>query len=330
LGEGSFEGELTRFGHGLQRSFLLALLQELSGCDVEGGPRLILACEEPELYQHPPQARHLYNVFLNLSECNSQILIATHSPYFVSGEGFESVRLVRKVDGASSITWATYDLVSTLIGKAKGEPPIKPIGQLAKIHQALQFTLSEMFFSSKIIFVEGIEDAAYITTYLHLMGLWDEYRRLGCHIIPTDGKSEIIQPLAIAKGLKIPTFVVLDADGDKVDRGDIKEMHRRNNLAVLMLCDIQNPNPFPTDTIWSDNLVMWPSNIGQIVEDAVGKSDWSAYQTKSDRKYGLAGGLHKNALHIAFSLHLVWDDKGRIIPLEVLCGKILEFARKSH
>ena len=33
-GEGDFEGELARFGHGLQRSYLLALLQELAGPDV--------------------------------------------------------------------------------------------------------------------------------------------------------------------------------------------------------------------------------------------------------------------------------------------------------
>lgn len=32
-GEGDFEGELARFGHGLQRSYLLALLQELAGAD---------------------------------------------------------------------------------------------------------------------------------------------------------------------------------------------------------------------------------------------------------------------------------------------------------
>ena len=48
-GEGDFEGELARFGHGLQRSYLLALLQELAAKDATGGPTLILACEEPEL-----------------------------------------------------------------------------------------------------------------------------------------------------------------------------------------------------------------------------------------------------------------------------------------
>src|SRR6185437_8374740 len=58
-GDCRFQGTIARLGHGFQRSFLLTLLQELSGCPDNGNPRLLLACEEPELYQHPPQARHL-------------------------------------------------------------------------------------------------------------------------------------------------------------------------------------------------------------------------------------------------------------------------------
>ena len=76
-GEGDFEGELARFGHGLQRSYLLALLQELAGTDAAGGPALILACEEPELYQHPPQARHLAAVLNKLSRGNAQVIVST-------------------------------------------------------------------------------------------------------------------------------------------------------------------------------------------------------------------------------------------------------------
>ena len=40
-GEGDFEGDLARFGHGLQRSYLLALLQELAGTDDATGPTLM-------------------------------------------------------------------------------------------------------------------------------------------------------------------------------------------------------------------------------------------------------------------------------------------------
>ncbi len=329
LGEAGFEGEPTRFGHGLQRSFLLALLQELAGSNVEAGPRLILACEEPELYQHPPQARHLYNVLLRLSEQNSQILVATHSPYFVSGEGFESVRMVRKFNGASTITRTTHDEVSTRIAQARGEKPIKASGQLAKIHQALQPALSEMFFASKLVFVEGLEDTSYLTTYLHLLDLWDEYRRLGCHLILTDGKSEMLQPLAVAKSLQIPAFVVIDADGDKPDRSGSKEKHRKDNIAILGLCGVASLEAFPIDTFWGDAVVMWPSDIGQVVEQEIGKEDWDKYRAEADRIYGHAGSLQKNMLHIASTLELAWQAGKKSASLEKACEKILEFARNN-
>jgi hypothetical protein len=35
--EGTFKGSMARFGHGLQRSFLLATLQELASVEVGGG-----------------------------------------------------------------------------------------------------------------------------------------------------------------------------------------------------------------------------------------------------------------------------------------------------
>lgn len=329
LGEAGFEGELTRFGHGLQRSFLLALLQELSGSDIETGPRLILGCEEPELYQHPPQARHLYNVLLRLSEQNAQIMVATHSPYFISGEGFESVRIVRKANGASSIRRTTHNQVSTCIAIAQGDKPLKATGQLAKIHQALQPGLSEMFFASKIVFLEGLEDTAYLTTYLHLLNMWDEYRRLGCHLIPTDGKSEMIQPLAVAICLHIPAFVIFDSDGDKPDKCGSKEKHRKNNSAILKLCGIPNPETFPADTFWGDSVVMWRSNIGQIVEDEIGKEDWAKYQSEADTKFGHAGNLRKNMLHIASSLQLAWEAGKKSESLQKACEKILGFAKNN-
>ena len=146
-GEGDFEGELARFGHGLQRSYLLALLQELAGTDAAGGPTLILACEEPELYQHPPQARHLAAVLNKLSRGNSQVIVSTHNPLFVSGEGFEDVRMVRKDAGSpcSSVSHMSFSEIAQSVAAATGEQPVKPKGALAKVHQALQPALNEMF-----------------------------------------------------------------------------------------------------------------------------------------------------------------------------------------
>jgi predicted ATP-dependent endonuclease of OLD family len=327
LGEAGFEGELTRFGHGLQRSFLLAVLHELAGSDAAAGPTMILACEEPELYQHPPQARHLYNVLLKLSSGNSQIIVCTHSPYFVSGEGFESVRLLRKDSGHSTVYRATYAQVSKTISEVTGKPPVKPIGELAKIHQALQPELSEMFFAQRLVFVEGLEDIAYITTYLHLLGLWDEYRRFGYHIIPTDGKSEMQQPLAIAKCLLIPAFVVFDSDAHKPDSNGSREKHRLDNVAILRLCGVTSAEPFPVSHYWGERVVMWASEIGRVVECEIGEHEWAGFRDEVDTQFGHTGGLRKNALHIANSLRRAWDKGKKSASLQKLCVKIMEFGR---
>ena len=161
-GEGEFEGELARFGHGLQRSYLLALLQELAGADTAGDPTLILACEEPELYQHPPQARHLAAVLHRLIRGNSQVIVSTHNPLFVSGEGFEDVRIVRKEVGssASSVSHMSFAQIAQAVAAATGEQPRKLTGALAKVHQALQPTINEMFFTRRLVLVEGVEDVA--------------------------------------------------------------------------------------------------------------------------------------------------------------------------
>lgn len=64
-----------------------------------------------------------------------------------------------------------------------------------------------MFFAGAPVLVEGLEDVSYITTELHLSGQWSEFRRLGCHLIPVNGKDKLIQPLAIALELGFPVNI---------------------------------------------------------------------------------------------------------------------------
>ena len=323
-GEGGFEGELARFGHGLQRSYLLALLHELASSDDTSAPRLILGCEEPELYQHPPQARHLSAVLQNLSKGNSQIIVSTHSPLFISGEGFEDVRIVRKdtINKRSNVMYMAYTDIAHAISSATGEQPIKPSGMLAKIHQVLQPSLNEMFFATRLVLVEGLEDVAYITAYLNLLSKWDEYRRIGCHIIAVDGKSEMLKPLVITRHICIPTFIVFDSDSNEQEHTR-RLKHEKDNKALLTLVGQGNANTMPTESLWGRGFVMWHSNIGTIVREEIGATDWQTYQTASDNRYGYAGNLRKTALHISASLVLAWNAGKRSPSLERLCTEIL-------
>lgn len=324
--EGDFEGELARCGHGFQRSYLLALLQELAGSEAEEAPTLILACEEPELYQHPPQARHLAFVLHKLSSGNSQVIVCTHNPLFVSGEGFEDVRMIRKEQGdhCSIVTYMTFAQIAAAVAVATGKPPTKPAGALAKIHQALQPGLNEMFFTRRLVLVEGLEDVAYILAYLNLLDRSDDYRRLGCHIVPANGKSELLQPLVMARHMRIPTYLVFDSDANKPDRNGSRAKHERDNKALLALAGDPGGNPMPAATVRGTGFTMWHSDIGAVIEAEVGAADWAAYRAEADKCYGHAGDLRKNSLHVGASLAFAWNAGKRSMSLERLCADILD------
>jgi predicted ATP-dependent endonuclease of OLD family len=341
-GEDAFEGELCRLGHGLQRSYLLALLQELAATNDTTGPTLLLGCEEPELYQHPPQARHLYQVFQTLAQQNTQVVVSTHSPHFVSGQLFEDVRLVQKdpITKASRVTSVTFDQIAHSIAAATAEQVIKPVGMQAKLNQALQANLNEMFFTQRLIIVEGLEDVAYITAYLHLTNRWDEYRRHGCHMIAADGKDRIIQPLAIANAIGIRTLVVFDSDGEvyaltpgEDANGFVarnRPAHIRDNNAIQRLCGVASPEPFPAHTVFSDRLVMWHSDIGSVVQEDIGDQSWQAFRAQADQELGQPGGLQKNGIHIALALSKAWDAGKRSPHLERLCNYILQLGAPAQ
>lgn len=332
--EGIFKGKLARFGHGLQRSFIFALLEEQAEHS-DTGPTLVFACEEPELYQHPPQARYLASLLQKLSTQNAQILVCTHSPYFVTGRSFEHVRVVSKDNqtGQASVNQASFEDIAEAIAGAKGERPTKPGGIALKVEQDLQVQMSEMFFAAVRIFVEGLEDIGYISSYLTLLGLWDEFRALGCHLVQVQGKSNLVYALAVSNSLNLPSFTIFDADGNtpadtpqKATGARVK--HEKDNLAILQLCDVPKPEAFPTATLWGEQVVVWPNQIGEIVEQEIGSDDLRNLKEAVTRKYGLyVHDKDKNILFIGYVMAEAWDQGKKSPTLEKLCRAIIDYAK---
>ncbi len=221
--------------------------------------------------------------------------------------------------------------------------PTTPSALVAKVSQALSPELNEMFFSQKIIFVEGIEDVAILTTYLHLMGQYDEFRRQGCHIVPVHGKSEIIRPLCIAKLLKIPVFVLIDGDANKqaeydaikddTGEGRIKKSshllseigkHKKDNASILKLCEQTELLNWPTEEhVFFNNITIWKSNITETLEVELGEK-WGEHKCKSAEKYGRAKGLNKNPLAVSDALESAWNDNLKSSSLIKMIETMLE------
>ncbi|MDG4554435.1 MAG: AAA family ATPase [Candidatus Competibacter sp.] len=322
IGEKGFESELARFGHGMQRSYLLTLLQELAGTEDENAPTLIMAIEEPELYQHPPQARYLSEVLQELASENSQIIVCSHSPYFIPGDGFHNVRMVREVGlpTFSTVTSLTYYDLSKELTDA-GEKSVKENRMIAKLYPTLRPEISEIFFSRKLVLVEGIEDVAYLTSYIQLMGRLTDFRRSGYHIIPVGGKNELIKPLAIAKLLNIEVFVVCDADTDKTREEEINK-HKKDNAAILYLLGHDKGENWPDADIKKTNLRMWKTNITDSVGAELGES-WKKHEDQAAAHYGNTGGLKKNPLAVSRALEGAWNSGLRSATLQELVNSLL-------
>jgi putative ATP-dependent endonuclease of the OLD family len=301
--EGPFKGSLVRFGHGLQRSFLLVILQELASLEQQADgsdkPTLVLGIEEPELYQHPPQARHLSTELRALADAGSQILLTTHSPYFVSGEAFDEIRLVRKKDGsgASYMTRTDFPRFAKRMANATGKAPDKPTVARAKLLAALRPEPSELYFCQRLILVEGLEDRAYVTAALHLEDQWHTVRRSGLHMISCDRKSNVLQLLCIAQELKIPCFVIFDADGDETNV-DRRKQHERDNASLLKALALTE-SPFPTGIVCNAGCAIWPDNLEAAIRASFSDGDWQALLNKARNAIDPNASLKKNPVLIA-------------------------------
>jgi len=327
IGDASFIGEVARLGHGMQRGFVVALLQELALSQPESSPTLLLGFEEPELYQHPPQAQHLASLLERMCEdgdSNTQVLVTTHSPYFVSGRGFESVRLLRKdADGATQVAHSTFGKMEARLADALQEPPKSQTSLMARVQQIMQPSQNELFFTKLAVLVEGPEDIAYIGTYMQLSDRWEEFRKRGCHFVIAEGKGNMSRLAAIALELEIPLFLVFDADAHTRNQDALGD-HEKNNACLLRLMGAEDQDPLPPDHVWRDNLVMWQSEIGVVVSEDFGTDKWLAAKDFVKRERGFDRTVRKkNALLISATMQEVWDRGARSSILDRLCDAIL-------
>jgi putative ATP-dependent endonuclease of the OLD family len=329
LGERGFEGDLARFGLGLQRSYLLALLQELTFLPDESAPTLIMGIEEPEIYQHPPQVRYLAETLIDLTEKNSQIIVCSHHQLFIPGDNVEAIRVVREKGSPSEskISKVKYtDLAATL--EKAGQKPLKESGMLAKLYPTLNPIINEMFFCNVLILTEGIEDVAFLSTYMMLTKNYSSFRKCGCHFVPVGGKSEIIKPLAMAKILGIPCFVIFDADTDKTKPTEI-DQHKLENKIIQELLDCPKADEWPNDNIFGENFAIWKTKFADVIKGEF-KDKWDKYKCQAEKYYGHAGELNKNPLLIARTLETAWTDEVVSPVLSKLCKDIVNYAQCNY
>jgi len=250
LHEDGYKSSVQRTGHGLQRAFILTMLQHLVAAKgveaaTEEGvaseaeipeqrepqlPGLVLAIEEPELYQHPSRQRHMASVLLKLSQGTipgvakrTQVLYSTHSPLFVGLDRFEQIRLLRKADdigGKPRVTKAVkaeLDAVAEEIWVACGSQGSKYTADTLRPRLQAVMTpwVNEGFFADVAVLVEGEDDRAAILGVAVSMG--HNFDSDGISVIPCIGKNNLDRPLVIFRRVGIPVYVIWDGDHGQTD-----------------------------------------------------------------------------------------------------------------
>ena len=310
--EDGYESTVERTGHGLQRAFIVTMLQHLIAArgaemtpedgtseeDVshESGepylPSLVLAIEEPELYQHPSRQRHLASVLLNLAAGtipgvakNTQVVYTTHSPLFVGLECFEQIRVLRKIDhdsGKPKITQlkkADMNAVADeLWSNAKDSQEEKYTAET--LHPRLQALMtpwtSEGFFADIVVLVEGEDDRAAILGVAKSMG--HDFDSLGVIVIPCFGKANLDRPLVIFRQLGIPVYVVWDSDHNSNNADP--EM---NKYLLRLLCQPEEDWP---DFV-RESCACFKVKLEKTLEDEVGKGLFARLLSEVQKELGI-------------------------------------------
>lgn len=265
---------------------LLALAGRAQATD--GDFKLLLGVEEPELYQHPPQARFLANALSTLASGKAQVLVTTHSPYFVSGRTFESIRVLRKCENQTKVFTWSIDEQRQYCADRKGIRPIGAQAALSGIDRSLQTNIAELFFAEKIVLVEGIEDVGIVEAYLQKKGRLKDFLKAGCHIVPLGGKQKMPMVIALARGFSIDVFCIFDMDLEG------NSGQQSNAELIKYAKDVDDIIPVPTvEEFAGKRFFGWYNNIQDSIvnetpqwnveKEAVANSwGWTAAKMKKD------------------------------------------------
>jgi putative ATP-dependent endonuclease of the OLD family len=324
LRDESFRGEVSKFGHGLQRNYLMTLVHLNATVAFEDQPSIILAIEEPELYQHPPQARYLHTALEDIAK-QEQVLITTHSPYFISARTFETVRVVRKMpEVLSTVTSWSADQHRKLIAESFGEPPIGEAAALASLEPFFQPELNEAFFCGKLVLVEGLEDKALLTTALSFAGKFQEFVRNGGHIIGTNGKGGFINMIALARGFHTPVFAIFDGDTGCAAAA-VESTKRQNEKLARLLGRNVDTCSWPAADIFESEVIIWKNHI----QDALQRDydEWYDDVKAVCVAFGWAyDRLQKNPAVLSRTLEDVLNRGTKIPCLAAAADSIMKFA----
>lgn len=325
--------DVARQGHGIQRAVMISIFQALmpdedltrglhvpiDGEDeaqsqqrladaLEALPSLVVCVEEPEIYQHPVRARSFARTLTELSRQGGvQIVVATHSPYFVRPEQFDSLRRFTLAGGATATEKATVSSIARQIGV-----------EVALIRSAVERMLptefSEGYFSDAVVLVEGPTDRAVLEGIASLLGCNLDAR--GVSVLDVSSKSALRASHAILSALGVPAYVFVDGDAlgagrkhpdDPAKQGQVDATHR-NEMTKIMEWLPQStpvvgvlPYIYGDPTVVAESFTVWNDDLEEEL------LEWSSFSVQAHAN-GVSLGERRGKNQLAYKSAVLAAD----------------------
>ncbi|ACA59051.1 ATP-dependent nuclease [Candidatus Desulforudis audaxviator] len=356
LVEDGYESSVLRTGHGLQRAFILTMLQHLVAAremkkTMEEGfdskeqsseaeepylPGLVLAIEEPELYQHPSRQRHLASVLVKLATGTipgvakkTQVIYSTHSPLFVGLDRFDQIRLLRKKDvGAgkpkvTEVVKANLEAVAEELWDACGRQGVKYTSETLRPRLQAIMTpwVNEGFFADVVVLVEGEDDRAAILGVARAMGY--DFDSANISVIPCMGKPNLDRPLVIFRRLRIPVYVIWDSDyGER----DPKPESNRYLLRLLGQAEEDWPN------IVEDWYACFEVKLEATIAEEIGQELFNQLLSQAQNELGIPKKEHalKNPVVLQQIVEKAAAEGKESISLKGIVQKIIALKSRQE
>lgn len=218
-------------GAGQQQILALSFAHAYAIC-FKDKSSLVLILDEPEAHLHPLAQKWLARTLFRMANEGLQIVITTHSPYFIDLNYLEGLYLVKKENNATKVINNSRGELAEYCrktgAKKANEHTIIPFYSKSAISNILKG-----FFASKIVLVEGMTEELTLPIYLEKVGL--DVLKEGIDIIGVGGKGELAKWWRLFTLFKIPTFICFDND----DKNDENKNKRKDALKSIGIPDTE-------------------------------------------------------------------------------------------
>ena len=223
-------------GHGLQRALVFAYirayaktLNAIAG-EEDAYKNFILGIEEPELCLHPNGQRKMLNVLENIA-AHDQVLFCTHSNFFANMFDYKNIVIVRRHNNGPC---EAYQYRGDIFEAE--EPAVK--NRLKKVFRYLSLfdlSRSELFFSKKVVLVEGDTEKFIIPFWASRLALTDrkyDFSTSNISVVECGGKTNLHIFMRVLNKFSIPYIVIHDVDPidfpeDKPEKSDEEKQRLR-------------------------------------------------------------------------------------------------------